>query len=178
MQIYQDTYCKGHIHTALPGTCMSQGKGLETHQGQRQLHIGSDYCIWKARKKESQKTVQTAGQVKTLNDPSSINRSEEAEARTSASAREALQRVRKGWWQTPMSSSAYCQKGRSTVAQPLPLQALLTAPAGISLKPNPEEDFLKNITGIWSSNSWNSNSITVTSTNLKYQHLHQTKYKD
>ena len=32
---------------------MSQGKGLETHQGQRQLHTGSDYCIWKARKKES-----------------------------------------------------------------------------------------------------------------------------
>lgn len=45
MQIYQDTYCKGHIRTELLGIYMSQGKGLETHQGQPQLHIGSDYCI-------------------------------------------------------------------------------------------------------------------------------------
>lgn len=51
MQIYQDTYCKGHIHTEPPGICTSQGKGLETHQGQPQQHIGSDYCIWNEKKK-------------------------------------------------------------------------------------------------------------------------------
>lgn len=55
IKIYQDTYCKGHIRTALPGTCTSQGKGLETHRGQQQLHTGSDYCICKARKKKKKK---------------------------------------------------------------------------------------------------------------------------
>lgn len=50
VQIYQDTYCKGHTRTALPGTCTSRGTGLETHQGRQQLHTGFDYCIWKAIK--------------------------------------------------------------------------------------------------------------------------------
>lgn len=87
MQIYQDTYCKGHIRTELLGIYMSQGKGLETHQGQPQLHIGSDYCIWKA-KEESQKTAWAEGQVWHIF-WHSTSRGEDAETGTSASVREA-----------------------------------------------------------------------------------------
>lgn len=61
IKIYQDTYCKGHIHTALPGTCTSQGKGLETHRGQQQLHTGSDYCICKARRKKKEGSERNLG---------------------------------------------------------------------------------------------------------------------
>lgn len=86
MQIYQDTYCKGHIHTEPPGICTSQGKGLETHQGQPQQHIGSDYCIWNEKKKKG-------GGQKTAwhNFWHSIKRREDAGTESSASAWEAAQ---------------------------------------------------------------------------------------
>lgn len=74
MQICQDTYCKGHTRTALPGTCRSRGTGLETHQGRQQPHTGSDYCTWKATEK---RVREAGGQGKELSGPSSVKKMQE-----------------------------------------------------------------------------------------------------